>query len=72
MFFKINRKYRVNINEIIEYGLVSDGTVFKIELTFKQGQNYKYTQESEEAGNKRIAELDEILLYHKPKGGFIE
>ncbi len=72
MFFKINKKYRINISEIIEYGLISDGTVFKIDITFKQGQNYKYTQESEEAGTQRIAELDEILLYHKPKGGFIE
>ena len=71
MFFKINDGWRINLNEVIEYGVyLNDNS--KIEITFKHGKATNYSLGSPEKAKQKIDELDEILLYHKPKGGFIE
>lgn len=71
MFFKISDNWRVDLNEIIEYGVyINDKS--KVEITFKHGKATTYSLSTPEKAQQKIAELDEILLYHRPKGGFIE
>lgn len=71
MFFKINDGWRINLNEVIEYGVYQNDKT-RVEITFKNGKATNYSQGSEEEAKAKVDELDEILLYHKPKGGFIE
>ena len=71
MFFKINDSWRIDLNEVIEYGVYTNDKT-KVEITFKHGKATTYHLSSPERAQQKIDELDEILLYHKPKGGFIE
>ena len=71
MFFKINDGWRINLNEVVEYGIyLNDNST--VEIAFKSGKATYYSLGSPEKAKQKIDELDEILLYHKSKGGFIE